>query len=231
MKKLIALLALVAVLFPSAAIAQQTVATPTTDDGRAVIAWAAPQIDGYYRTLFALMGQEYHPPKMTIADPAQKVSTGCGIATGEMMAFYCPADEQIVIGTDVLAWTAGLDDFAPTYVLSHEWAHHAQKLSGTDSVYVPKDGDWNQVYTVENELRADCMAGSWMQNVAHRGYLDATDMSAVLLLASQIGDTGLFGRTTSHGLGVERLRAVLTGYEHGVIACMAITPMPRETGS
>jgi uncharacterized protein len=198
--------------------------TPASED--AVIAWATTQIDSYYRTFFALQGQEYHAPEVIILEEGETAYTGCGAASGMMLAFYCPASEQIVIGRDVLDWVSETDDFVPAYVLSHEWAHHAQQLSGTGPTSSPKDGDWNQVYTIENELRADCMAGAWMGNVAHRGLLDATDMSGVLILASQIGGS-LFGRENSHGDGIERLRAVFIGYEEGMVACMAITPLSR----
>lgn len=193
---------------------------------QAVIDWATPQIDGFYRTLFVLQGLPYHSPKVSIVDPTAVTHTGCGTSTGEGQAFYCSVDEQIVIGTDVLDWTAETDDFTPAYVLAHEWAHHAQKLSGTDSTYAPRPGEWDEVYTIENELRADCMAGAWLGNVDSRGYLNDSDIAGFLMMASLIGDSGsrIGG---SHGFGKERLRAVFIGYEEGVLGCMAITPLDR----
>jgi predicted metalloprotease len=198
--------------------------SPTAD----VLSWSQRELDGYYRVLFALQGQEYVAPRVTIVPPQTMVYTACGSGRGTSLAFYCPADQQIVMSAELVDWLAEKDEFLPAYVLSHEWAHHAQRLSGTVPVYLPKDGDWDQVYTIENELRADCMAGAWMGNIASRGYLNATDMSFVLLTASEIGDPGLYGRGASHGEGVERLRAVFTGYEEGIIACAAITPMGRN---
>jgi predicted metalloprotease len=189
--------------------------------------WAEPQLDGFYQTMFALQGQEYHAPKVTYHDPEDTVYTGCGTYTGLGLAFYCPADEQIIIGTDLIEKYGTKDEFIPVYILAHEWAHHAQNLSGTAPEYDPAEGDWNQVFNIENELRADCMSGVWMRNVAERGYLDATDMSHVLVTASEIGGFGMYGRGASHGLGVERLRALFLGYEDGMMACMAITPMER----
>jgi predicted metalloprotease len=213
-------------LSPAAASRTAPVITPTSQDD--VIAWSSQQLDGYYKTLFALQGQEYRSPKVSILEEGKTLSTACGKASGAMQAFYCPADAQIVIGRDVLDWTSEKDDFVPAYVLAHEWAHHAQTLSGTDSTSVPIDGDWDQVYTIENELRADCMAGAWMGNIAHRGYINLTDFAAVLDMANEVGDEGLYGRGNSHGTNGERLRAVLTGYEEGIIACSAITPLPRD---
>jgi predicted metalloprotease len=213
-------------LAPAAASRAVAPITPTSQDD--LIAWSSQQLDGYYKTLFALQGQEYQSPKVSILEEGKSLSTACGKAVGDMQAFYCPADAQIVIGRDVLDWTSQKDDFVPAYVLAHEWAHHAQTLSGTDSTSVPIDGDWDQVYTIENELRADCMAGAWMGNIAHRGYINLTDFAAVLDMANEVGDEGLYGRGASHGTDGERLRAVLTGYEEGLIACSAITPLPRD---
>jgi predicted metalloprotease len=196
---------------------------------RDVLVWSEKQLDGYYRTQFALAGMEYESPRTLYKRPFEALYTACGTVPKEatMVAFYCPADQTIVMSDDVIEWAEKTDDFVPAYILSHEWAHHAQHLAGSVPVYVPGEGDWNQVYTIENELRADCMAGAWMGNISDRGYLDSTDIPGVLVMASQIGGPGLYGRTTSHGTGLERLQAVFTGYEHGQIGCMSITPLPR----
>jgi predicted metalloprotease len=193
-----------------------------------VMDWTAQRLDGYYAAFFAVQGQSYHSPRVTLLPLGDTASTGCGSYSGEQLAFYCPLDEQIVIGQDLIDELSAIDDFLPAYVLSHEWAHHAQTLSGTDTASAPGNGDWDQVFTIENELRADCMAGAWMRSVEK--YLNATDMSAVLLLASQIGG-GFNYRVYTHGDGVERLRAVFIGYQEGTIACMAITPLDREAAT
>jgi predicted metalloprotease len=194
---------------------------------RDALVWAEKQIDGYYRTLFALEGKsdEYVAPTTTFTDGKETVRTACGAFTGPMLAFYCPADQQIVMSTDIIEWAEERDDFVPVYILAHEWAHHVQSLSGTMPVTMPTSGDWDLVYTIENELRADCMAGAWMRNVANRGYLNASDMSGVLATANEIGGGGLYGRPHSHGQGVERLRAVFMGYEEGIMGCMSIAPL------
>jgi predicted metalloprotease len=193
-----------------------------------VIDWAAPQLDGFYQTLFLLQGQtDYRAPKVTIVPPGATVYTACGHGSSPMLALYCFPGEEIVISQELIDLLADEDEFLPAYVLAHEWAHHAQYISGTGPVYMPQPGDWDQVYTIENELRADCMSGVWMRSVAERGFLNATDIPAVLITASEIGDSGLTGRGHSHGYGVERLRAVFLGYEEGMMGCMAITPMVR----
>lgn len=193
-----------------------------------VIRWATTQLDGYYKTLFALQGQDYYAPDVTIVETGEQIITGCGGGPAVMAAFYCAADEQIVISRDILDRVSSVDDFNPAYVLSHEWAHHVQRLSGTSPQPLPQDGDWNQVYTIENELRADCMAGAWMANLTSRDLLDASDFPGVLMMAGQIGDEGTFGRGRSHGTNTERIRAVFTGYEQGIVGCAAITPLPRD---
>ena len=221
---LLLILTLLAPLAPTAAAGQQI------GGAGDVLDWSARELDGYYRTLFALGGNidEYTTPRVTILAHGETVSTGCtGPIMGDDLAFYCSLDAHIVMSEVFLDELAEGDDFLPAYVLAHEWAHHIQRLSGTIPVYVAQDGDWNQVYIIENELRADCLAGAWMGNVAHRGYLNATDMSAVFAKALEVGDSGIYGRTRSHGTGVERLRAVFLGYEEGALGCMSITPLPR----
>lgn len=207
-----------------------TGSTPSTVAGtmtpQAVIDWSIPQIDGFYRTLFILQGLPYRSPTVNIVDPKDTIHTACGTFVGKGLAYYCPVDEQIVIGTDVLDWVATTDDFTPAYVLAHEWAHHAQTLSGTGTTYTPAPGDWDEIYTIENELRADCMSGVWLGNVDSRGYLNDSDITGFLMMASLVGDSN-FIRGSSHGSGAERLRAVFIGYEEGMMACMAITPLVR----
>jgi predicted metalloprotease len=208
----------------------QSRSAQSLDTAKGVVAWSVDQLDGYYRTLFALQGRttEYRTPKVTVVPAGEFVYTGCGYGKGERLAFYCPADEQIVFSEEFANELHAEDDWLPAYVVAHEWAHHVQHLSGTGPRYNPEDGDWDQVYVIENELRADCMSGSWMRSIAERGFLAASDMPAVLMKASQIGDLGLYGRGTSHGTGIERLRAVFVGYEEGIVGCMAITPMTRS---
>jgi predicted metalloprotease len=225
MRRLMLLFALVLTFLPLQGSAAQALYS-----SKGVMTWSTAQLDGYYRTLFALQGQAYTPPVVTILPAGETVHTACGSGGGESLAFYCSGDEQIVISEELVEALYEEDDFLPAYVLSHEWAHHAQHLSGTVPSHNPQEGDWDLVYTIENELRADCMSGVWMRSVAERGYLNATDMSAVLLKASEVGDSGIFGRGSSHGHGVERLRAVFLGYEEGIMGCMGITPLPR-TGS
>jgi predicted metalloprotease len=73
---------------------------------RDALVWAEKQIDGYYRTLFALEGKsdEYVAPTTTFTDGKETVRTACGAFTGPMLAFYCPADQQIVMSTDIIEW-------------------------------------------------------------------------------------------------------------------------------
>ncbi len=219
-----ALIGLSITAVPANASKEREVTTASQDR---VIEWSTQQLDGYYKTLFALTGQEYRTPRVTILELGDTVYTGCGPATGEGLAFYCPASEEIVIGRDIVDMTSNRDDFVPAYVLSHEWAHHAQLLSGSRVPYLPYDGDWNQVYTLENELRADCMSGTWMASLSNRELLDDSDFPAVLAMAGDIGDDAPYGRVNSHGTDAERLQAIFVGYEDGLIACTTITPFPR----
>lgn len=198
------------------------------------IAWATEELDAYYRTLFALTGQDYESPTVTIVPAGETVYTGCGAYTGERLAFYCELDAGVVLSQEFVDAMQERDDFLPLYALAHEFAHHIQALSGSAPALAPVAGDWNQVHVIENELRADCMAGAWMAHLAERNLLDASDTSAVFVFANEIGDSALsvvlYGRNTGHGSGEERVRAVFTGYESGLVGCSEITPLPRDNG-
>jgi predicted metalloprotease len=198
--------------------------------GAEVVEWSAEQLDAWYMTLFALQGQEYTAPELVLVEDGKTARSACGEFSGERIAAYCTLDATIYLGVPFVEALAAEDEAVPAFVLAHEWSHHVQTISGAVPHGEPALGDWNQTYVIEHELRADCMAGAWFASLDHRGYLDASDMSAVLATAYEIGDAGMFGRGFSHGTGEERIRAVFTGYTDGLVACGTITPLERVGG-
>ena len=145
------------------------------------------------------------------------------------LAFYCPLDETVVLEKDWMhQLELGVDEFLPMFILAHEYAHHAQNLSGIEPEYVPTNGDANEVYSIENELMADCLAGSWAAHLKAVDALDRSDMAAVMLMMNEFGDKITQPEAPgAHGSSLERAKAVLTGYESGALGCMAMHPLPR----
>lgn len=190
-------------------------------------------INAYYQDLFTLTGMEWRKPEFLYLDVDEEYDGECGRVTNtdqiDGLAFYCPADEVVVLEADWMAQLElGVDEFMPMFILAHEYAHHAQNLSGIEREYIPTDGDNNEVYSIENELMADCLAGSWAAHLKSVGALDRSDMAAVLLTMTRFGDQVTPPEAPgAHGSALERAKAALTGYESGALGCMAMHPLPR----
>lgn len=196
-----------------------------------IIEWSAAQLDAYYTTLAALQGVGYETPGLVVIAPGESASSPCGEFDDSIGAAYCRIDATIYLADSLMAELADSDDALPALVLAHEWAHHVTASAGVGAYVDPINGEWTEAHTIENELRADCMAGVWFRSLDNRALLDGNDLSAALAASYEAGDSGMLGRGLSHGTGEERLRAVLFGYESGIAACMAITPLPRLDGN
>lgn len=190
-------------------------------------------INAYYDDLFTLTGVDYHKPTFLYLDVDDTYVGECGTALNtdqiDGIAFYCPLDETIVMEKDWMRQLElGLDEFMPMFILAHEYAHHAQHLAGIDREMIPQDGDDNEAYSIEIELMADCLAGSWAAHLKSVNNLDRSDMAAVFLMMPEFGDK--YSTATSggaHGTSLQRAMAALTGYESGALGCMAMHPLPR----
>jgi predicted metalloprotease len=190
----------------------------------------AHRLDSYYRTLFALSHQDYISPNVTLLPEGETAYTPCGPASGEELAFYCHPGHDIVFSEELILTLYEMDDVLPAHVLAHEWGHHVQYLAGQSPTIQPEDGDWNQVFSIEHELRSDCLAGAFVATLP----VDDTDMASILLISSQIGDESgsiwiiQSGRGMSHGTGMERMTAAMRGYEYGALGCLSIAPTDRD---
>ena len=190
-------------------------------------------INAYYQDLFTLTGMEWRKPEFLYLDVDEEYDGECGRVTNtdqiDGLAFYCPADEVIVLEADWMAQLElGVDEFMPMFILAHEYAHHAQNVSGIHPEYTPNDGDANQTYSIEHELMADCLAGSWAAHLKAVDALDRSDMAAVMLMMNEFGDKLTQPEAPgAHGSALERAKAALTGYESGALGCMTLHPLPR----
>ncbi len=181
-------------------------------------------LDSFYRDAFSHTTYTYVSPSVLIVDQGDSVQTACGPAASGFWAFYCPGDRTVYLDAPLLTSLEQQDaGFAAGFVIAHEWAHHVQTAVGIDRVdagQMPRGVD--QVFSIELELMADCMAGAWALDVDTRGLLKVDDIDKTVQFAVKyLGDPQGVGETDpqAHGTADQRVQSILTGYEDGFVGC------------
>jgi predicted metalloprotease len=184
------------------------------------------------RTAPERLHAQYAQPRFALF--RQSVDTGCGAATSDVGPFYCPPDQRIYIDLgfyDELASRFGAPgQFAQAYVIAHEFGHHIQTLTGTESqvrrLQERNPGQRNAL-SVKMELQADCYAGVWAKGASSPGGLVGTishqEIDEALTAAAAVGDDRIQQRATgrvdkeswTHGSAAERQHWFDTGYRGG----------------
>lgn len=162
----------------------------------------------------------YREPYVKYAFPVtgQGVHSACngGFVTNDSSAFYCPADDTIVISQALArsVWSGTMvgpdrqrlngpgGDFAVAFIVAHEVAHSIQAELGI------------RTSTVRMELHADCWAGVWANSAYHRNLLDPGDIREGLAAAWLVGDSN-FNDPGHHGTSKQRMEAFMHGYNTG----------------
>ena len=180
-------------------------------------------LDEFYRDVFSYTDYTYRSPGVVVVAEGDSVMTACGPAKTGFWGFYCPPDQTLYLDEPLLLHLQDQADFAAAFVIAHEWAHHVQTSAGFMRVDPGEQPDeWNEVFSIELELMADCFAGAWTLDVDTRGMLEPDDVQeATEFTVEQLGDPRYVGEydPQAHGTGDQRVQAFLLGYEDGFEGC------------
>jgi predicted metalloprotease len=180
-------------------------------------------LDAFYADVLSYTEDAYYSPRVVLVAPGDRVMTACGPATPGFYAFYCPPDQTIYLEEARLLEIEQVDDFIPAFVIAHEWAHHVQSTVGFERVGpLEEPAAWDEVYSIELELMADCMSGAWALDLDTRGALEQGDIDATVdFTVNTLGDPGFIAENDpqAHGTGPQRSQSILLGYADGFLGC------------
>ncbi|MEX1134243.1 MAG: neutral zinc metallopeptidase [Acidimicrobiia bacterium] len=211
---------------------------PATDpyaDLKAYMNTVYIDLDAMWAEIFtAAERTDYRAPGFVIFEVF--TDSGCGGADEAVGPHYCPLDEQIYLDFDFFTQLrdqfGAEGDFAPAYVIAHEFGHHIQTVIGvSDEVrgLQQQSPDQANQLSILMELQADCFAGVWASTIAvgtgtgESIELDPGEIQEAIDAASAVGDDRIQGQATgqmnpetwTHGSAEQRADWTLTGYESG----------------
>lgn len=199
----------------------QAVSAPITEGD--MLQNVVNDLDAFYADVLSYTPQKYYSPRVVLVEPGDRVNTACGPATPGFYAFYCPLDTSIYLEDQKLTEIGKTDEFIPAFVIAHEWAHHVQDAVGINRVGpAERPHAWQDVYSIELELMADCMSGAWAQDLNTRGALEQGDIDATVnFTVNTLGDPNFIDEydPQAHGNGPQRAQSILLGYSDGFLGC------------
>lgn len=171
------------------------------EDGTFTYQGTIQDIDAMWRARFEAVGWEYRSPALVEFDGNYPLETNaCATMAAGGFAAYCPVDETIYIDPAKLDETwVGWGPHAVTNVLSHEFGHHIQHLTGAEG----------------GELQANCLVGVYMADGAGRGVYDANWVQASVDYMGHGEDVYVEG----YGTPSDQANQWMTGYYDGTAAC------------
>lgn len=155
--------------------------------------WAS-QVPNYLPPADVVMVQT---PAMTDCGPFPKPN-----------ARYCGSTNKIYWDLSLLASQYRIGDFAPVFIIAHEWGHLVQGLLGFNRTT-------RGLMTIQLELQADCLAGTYAADARQRKVLDDGDDDEAALALRRAGD-GLdddWFDKNAHGTPGQRIDAFSYGFE------------------
>lgn len=172
----------------------------------------AADVDKYWTRISADREIDYRSAVLTLAGRGKAVQSACGVPAGDpertrgvSPMFHCGLDETVYVSS---GWAyrelyGKFGDFGAAAGIAHEWAHHAQYVSGTT----------NRA-TKEAELQADCWAGAWARDAQKRDLLEPGDVDEAAAALFAVGDYEV-DNPQHHGTPAERRAWFREGYRTG----------------
>jgi uncharacterized protein len=170
-------------------------------------------LDAYWSAELGAGGLDYYAAATTPV--SEMVYTGCGqFGPYDNPAAFCPLDDTVYYSVQLAQdIQATVGDFAWITVLAHEWGHHVQLVLGIEPEL-----------TIDRELQADCLAGSYAQRALQQGFLQEGDLTEAMVISILSADPIEMGETVdgAHGSGDYRVTSFMEGYFNGSSACLSI---------
>ena len=185
-----------------------------------LVAFAIEDIDEYWGTRLTGIGVGYQTP--TVVPYTEEIPTPCGPAPLDN-AIYCGFDNAIYYDANLFAAEfESKGDFAPVLTLAHEWGHVVQAHIGFFAL--------ENLYDIDYELQADCMAGVYARNLNQQDLLDVGDLDESAATLFDIGDDEdvAWYDPGAHGTGEERTYAFQAGFEQGLSVCASVADEARN---
>ena len=191
-------------------------------DTRALLELVVGDLDRFYRGALDGTQYRYETPGIVVVDEGQVAESGCGgVVQPGFWAFYCPLDQTVYLDLPFLRdLEQRYGDFAAAFVVGHEWSHHSETAIGMERSPAPTE--FNEVYSIELELLADCLTGVWARDADTRGLIEITDIAeAFAFIRERLGDPAGVDPADpqAHGSAEDRVDAFLDGYDGGFYGC------------
>lgn len=179
------------------------------------------KIDRFWNGVFELAGLDYEGVDDIVAVTGP-IDTGCGLEEDieQQAIYYCTADETVYYDPGFRETVVGISgSYGFTMIVSHEWGHHVQVMTG---VMISHDPELNDgLYPIEFELQADCLAGVYTQDALANGEIGWDEVEDAITITSAAGDRPStdWDDFDAHGTGDQRVESFMTGFEDGFLGC------------
>lgn len=174
---------------------------------------AISDIQRFWQLEFAASARGYRPPVDVIAYN-QPVDTPCG-ALALDNAVYCPLDRIVYYDPRFLGEEfVEHGEYAPVFMLAHEWGHLVQDNLGILRAPVPS--------SLTLELQADCFAGVYMSDACARSLARNGDIDSAVVALFDAGDDygAAWNDPAAHGSAGQRIDAFKRGLTEGMQICL-----------
>lgn len=159
--------------------------------------------DNAWRGTLAHFGLTLRSPQLWAGAQNSQYDGGCGRNDTGREAFYCSADQTIVMPFDTMRSIARYGEGYALAVLSHEYGHHLQQQVGVMAAFqarsqaVSYSSKAGQLLSRQLELQAWCWSGMFYGTNAGRGSITRSLSQQALNNNSHAGDRP--GELRQHG--------------------------------